>query len=60
MIDYVMPQFDRLDLDTLRHVQSMCLMNFKDADDRVILEIGIFVDKLDELINRLQQLSNLF
>jgi MoxR-like ATPase len=60
MVDYVMPQFDRLDLDTLRHVRSISSMKFKDVDDKAIPEIGIFLNKLDEMISKLQQLSSLF
>ena len=59
MIDYVIPQIDRLDSDTLSHVMSKCSI-FKGSDDSVIPEIGIFVSKLDEMKSKLQQLENLF
>lgn len=59
MVDYVIPQFDRLDLDTLEVVKEKFLMNFKGADDIKTPELQIFLNKLDEMIKRLDQLNKL-
>lgn len=61
MIDYVLPQFDRLDIDTLRHVKNTSLAKFTIYDSsESIPEIKPFLTNIEKMLNRLEELSDIF
>ena len=58
MIDYVLPQFDRLDIDTLRGIKNTSLAKFRGTDQ--ISQIQPFLLRIDNMLNRLEELSRVF
>jgi MoxR-like ATPase len=61
MIDYVLPQFDRLDIDTLWHVKNTSLAKFRTTESsEPIPEVQPFLINLEKMLNRLEELSKIF
>ena len=61
MIDYVLPQFDRLDIDTLRHVKNTSLAKFRTIESsEPIPEVQPFLTNIEKMLKRLEELSDIF
>lgn len=59
LVDYVIPQFDRLDFDTLNLAYDIATKTFM-IDDKPIAELKPFLDSLNEKLRKLQELNKLF
>jgi hypothetical protein len=59
LIDYIIPQFDRLDFDTLDFAYKYAQVSFKD-DGETIPELKPFLSALNEKVRILQNLNKLF
>ena len=55
LTDYLLPQLDRLDLDTLNNVRNACTAHFGDNQ-----EFGPFRNGVDEMLRRLRGLESIF
>jgi MoxR-like ATPase len=61
MIDYVLPQFDRLDIDTLRHVKNTSLAKFRTIESsEPIPEVQPSLTNIEKMLKRLEELSDIF
>jgi hypothetical protein len=61
MIDYVLPQFDRLDIDTLRLVKQTSLAKFRTIENsEPIPEVQPFLTNIEKMLKRLEELSEIF
>jgi MoxR-like ATPase len=63
MIDYILPQFDRLDIDTLRHVHTAAssgIMTEDNNNNTIRPEIREFIEKLQQMIAKLEEVSKVF
>jgi hypothetical protein len=62
MIDYVLPQFDRLDIDTLRHVHTAASSEImtEGNNNTIRPEIREFIEKLQQMIAKLEEVSKVF
>ncbi|MEO9296019.1 MAG: AAA family ATPase [Nitrososphaera sp.] len=59
MIDLVLPQFDRLDIETLRHV-NLAIDNTMKYDGMTVGDMVLVKNKVDEMIHKLEGLGELF
>ena len=59
LIDYIIPQFDRLDFDTLDFALKYAQVSFRD-DSGIIPELQPFLSALNEKVRTLQNLNKLF
>jgi len=60
LIDYLLPQFDRLDIDTLRVVSNACSILYDGSDKIAGIKVEIFSTRLSEMIGKLEEVSQLF
>lgn len=60
LIDYVLPQLDRLDVTTLRLVETAIKNNFKDRNGNAVIETDQLSQKLNYMILKLQGMTDLF
>jgi MoxR-like ATPase len=59
LIDYILPQFDRLDFDTLDFAHKSALQVFRN-EKGTISELQPFLDTLNDKVKALQNLNKLF
>ena len=60
LIDYVLPQLARLDVTTLRLVETAIKNNFKDRYGNAVIETDQFSQKLNHMILVSQAMTDLF
>jgi len=62
LIDYILPQFDRLDIETMRlaHEKASEIFVFKDGNGKTIESTGSFLSNLKKRLERLEELDKLF
>ncbi|MGD1838206.1 MAG: AAA family ATPase, partial [Nitrososphaeraceae archaeon] len=60
LIDYILPQFDRLDIDTIRWAHTKASEIFIDENEKRIESISPFLENLDKRMKRLESLNKLF
>jgi len=60
LIDYILPQFDRLNTSTLNSAYELALENFGDESKKTPPGLDPFINSLKDKIDRLQSLNKLF
>ena len=60
LIDYILPQLDRLDIETLSQARLSAYSTFKEGNLKPVKQIDDFILKLDDKINELNKLNELF
>jgi MoxR-like ATPase len=57
LVDYILPQFDRLDLETLKHTSNAAQIQFKQDGNELTPE---FLLKLEKMVSRIRDRDTLF
>jgi len=58
LTDYILPQLDRLEIETLRHIFGAAQNIFAGGEDEP--HCTVFISKLDDMIKNLGQMDKLF
>ena len=60
LIDYIVPQFDRLDLDTLDFASKSAITNFSTDGNNNLTDLQPFLLALSTKLTKLKDLNKLF
>lgn len=58
LLDYLLPQFDRLDTETIRHVKESTTTSLGSADGNS--KVPLFQARVTDMLTKLQELDRLF